>query len=60
VRFSETQQKEALGVSANGDGNPKAVTSLTGANRCPDWPWPDDLDAMMAAPGFHTVPFEDD
>ena len=24
------------------------------------WPWPDDLDAMIAAPGFHTVLFEDD
>jgi hypothetical protein len=24
------------------------------------WPWPDDLDAMTAAPGFHTVLFEDD
>jgi hypothetical protein len=24
------------------------------------WPWPDDLDAMVAAPGFHAVLFEDD
>jgi hypothetical protein len=24
------------------------------------WPWPDDLDAMTAAPEFHTVLFEDD
>jgi hypothetical protein len=24
------------------------------------WPWPDDLDAMKAAPGYHTVLFEDD
>jgi quercetin dioxygenase-like cupin family protein len=23
------------------------------------WPWPDDLDAMIAAPAFHTVRFED-
>jgi hypothetical protein len=24
------------------------------------WPWPDELDAMVAAPAFHTVLFEDD
>jgi beta-alanine degradation protein BauB len=24
------------------------------------WPWPKSLDAMIAAPGFHTVLFEDD
>jgi hypothetical protein len=24
------------------------------------WPWPDELDAMIAAPGFHTVLCEDD
>jgi hypothetical protein len=24
------------------------------------WPWPADLDAMVAAPGFHTVLFEND
>ncbi len=24
-----------------------------------EWPWPDDLDAVVAAPGFHTVLFED-
>jgi beta-alanine degradation protein BauB len=24
------------------------------------WPWPKALDAMIAAPGFHTVLFEDD
>jgi hypothetical protein len=30
-------------------------------NRSPEpWPWPDGLDAMVAAPGFHTVLFEDD
>ena len=23
------------------------------------WPWPDELDAMTAAPGFHEVLFED-
>jgi hypothetical protein len=25
-----------------------------------NWPWPDDLDAVRAAPGFHTVLFEDE
>ncbi len=24
------------------------------------WPWPGDLDAVVAAPGFHTVLYEDD
>lgn len=24
------------------------------------WPWPDALDAMIAAPGFHSVLFEND
>ena len=24
------------------------------------WPWPDELDAMSAAPGFHTVLYEDE
>jgi hypothetical protein len=24
------------------------------------WPWPETLDAMVAAPGFHTVLFEDE
>lgn len=25
-----------------------------------EWPWPDELDAMVAAPDYHTVLFEDD
>ena len=33
---------------------------MTSGNTSPAWPWPDDLDAMVAAPGFHTVLFEDD
>jgi len=33
---------------------------LTGAGEPAAWPWPDDLDAMIAAPRFHTVLFEDD
>jgi hypothetical protein len=32
---------------------------LTVASTFAAWPWPDDLDAMIAAPGFHTVLFED-
>ncbi len=24
------------------------------------WPWPDELDAVIAAPAFHTVLYEDD
>ena len=24
------------------------------------WPWPADLDAVVAAPGFHTILYEDD
>ena len=56
VRFSEARQKEALGVSCERRWQSESRPSLPGANRCPDWPWPDDLDAMMASPGFHTVP----
>ncbi len=33
---------------------------MTGASTSAAWPWPDDLDAMIAAPGFHTVLFEND
>jgi hypothetical protein len=33
---------------------------LTGADAPAEWPWPDELDAMIAAPGFHVVLFEDD
>jgi hypothetical protein len=39
---------------------PKRTTSLTSGNTSSTWPWPDDLDAMLAAPGFHTILFEDD
>ena len=40
--------------------NPNRLISLTAASTTAAWPWPDDLDAMIAAPGFHTVLFEDD
>ena len=33
---------------------------MTAASTSAVWPWPDDLDTMAAAPGFHTVLFEDD
>ena len=33
---------------------------MTSGSPPTSWPWPDDLDAMTAAPGFHTVLFEDD
>jgi hypothetical protein len=33
---------------------------LTSASVPAEWPWPDDLDALIAAPEFHTVLFEDD
>jgi hypothetical protein len=38
----------------------RKVSSLTGDRTSASWPWPDVLDAMIAAPGFHTVLFEDD
>ncbi len=33
---------------------------MTSGSPSASWPWPDDLDAMIAAPAFHTVLFEDD
>ena len=47
-----------MGVWSSDDGNTKDPISLTGVTTA--WPWPDDLDAMIAAPGFHTVLYEDD
>lgn len=32
---------------------------VTSESTLAPWHWPDDLDAMIAAPGFHTVRFED-
>jgi hypothetical protein len=51
-RASEARQKWFSGVSWIGDGNPKGLDSLTGARIPAEWPWPDDLDAMVAAPGL--------
>jgi hypothetical protein len=33
---------------------------MTGDMSPSSWPWPDDLDAVVAAPEFHTVLYEDD
>lgn len=49
----------APGVSSNGDADSTGFIPLTDPIRAAAWPWPDDLDAMIAAPGFHTVLFED-
>src|SRR6202044_3631440 len=51
---------KTIGVSSNSDAKPKGFIQLTAASMSAAWPWPDDLDAMIAAPGFHTVLFEDD
>jgi hypothetical protein len=53
-------RRKTTGVSLRGDDGPKGLISLTGGRRSAAWPWPDVLDAMIAAPGFHTVLFEDD
>jgi len=49
-----------MGVSSDGDAGSKGLLPLTGANTSAAWLWPDDLDAMIAAPEFHTILFEDD
>jgi len=49
-----------VGVSFSLNANPNGLISLTGGTTSASWPWPDDLDAMIAAPGFHTVLFEND
>ena len=48
-----------MGVSSIGDVHPKIVSQLTVPRTSAEWPWSDDLDAMIAAPGFHTVLYED-
>jgi hypothetical protein len=50
----------SIGVSSNGDDDPQGLLPLTGGTTSASWPWPDDLDAMIAAPAFHTVLFEND
>jgi hypothetical protein len=59
-RVVEARQRKRRGVSSDDDVTPKGLIPLTGARTPAAWPWPDDLDAMIAAPGFHTVLFEDD
>jgi hypothetical protein len=51
---------EVLGLSSKSDVTPNGTIPLTSASSPAAWPWPDDLDAMIAAPEFHTVLFEDD
>lgn len=59
-RVGAARQHEGSGVSSSEDVSLKGPMPLTNPNEPAAWPWPDDLDAMIAAPGFHTVLFEDD
>jgi len=47
-------------VSSERGVSPEGVIPLTSDGTPAAWPWPDDLDALVAAPAFHTVLFEDD
>jgi hypothetical protein len=49
-----------MGVSSDVDVSPTWPHPVTGAGTSAAWPWPEDLDAMIAAPEFHTVLYEDD
>jgi hypothetical protein len=49
-----------VAISPNSDIGQKRLIPVTSGSPPTSWPWPDDLDAMTAAPGFHTVLFEDD
>lgn len=42
------------------DASPKRITPLTCGSMSSAWPWPDDLEAVVAVPRFHTALFEDD
>jgi hypothetical protein len=57
--ISEARPK-IMRVSSRGDDDPKGLIPLTGGSTSASWPWPDDLDALIAAPEFHTVLFEND
>ena len=50
----------AAGTLAGCAGAGVASTATPEARPSDDWPWPDDLDAMRAAPGFHDVLLEND
>jgi hypothetical protein len=52
-------QREGLRSIVNVGCQPERLILLTSASTLTAWSWPDDLDAMIAAPGFHTVLFED-
>ncbi len=58
--FSEARRREPSEYRQHRDVDPKGFSPLTDASLPTVWPWPDELDAMIAAPGFHTVLFEDD
>jgi hypothetical protein len=49
------EDRSSVRIRDPGTGLALSPTGPTSA-----WPWPDDLDAMVAAPGFHTVLYEDD
>jgi hypothetical protein len=52
--------EEALGLSSKSDVKANGSIRLTSGRTPVAWPWPDELDAMIAAPEFHAVLFEDD
>jgi hypothetical protein len=47
-------------ILSAGGVNPQSIVSLKRNSTPAAWPWPDDLDALVAAPEFHTVLYEDD
>lgn len=59
-RSGDNRLAATIRVSSNDDDNPNGRIPLTGGTASASWSWPDDLDAMIAAPEFHTVLFEND
>src|SRR5580658_5246308 len=59
-RSARARRPEAVGLSPRSRVNPRRTFAVTSGSPSAGWPWPEDLDAMMAAPEFHTVLFEDD
>jgi hypothetical protein len=60
THIRSTRNNKPIGVLSNGDVGPKRNVSLTSGMTSPAWPRPDELDVMVAAPGFHAFLFEDD
>jgi len=66
-RSSTRRAVNAFVALLNGNNQPnrdpkntrEGVDQMTSTIPMEPWPWPDDLDAMIAAPGFHAVLFED-